>query len=123
MSDGNNIRGAIEDIHSLDLIDAHELADLIIDLMIGALLHDPAIPGRPYSEMVDPTRQRARLHRRPALSPHRSAHRCRRRAARAPMGRDLAVSGGRASRQKGNRTERAIVRCCRRPALQQIPCL
>jgi hypothetical protein len=50
MPDSNNIRGAIEDLAALGVLDAHELADGIVELMIAALMRDPSIPPRSVSD-------------------------------------------------------------------------
>ena len=46
----NNIQNAILDLAALGVFDAHELADLTIELTIDALVQDPAIPTRSFSE-------------------------------------------------------------------------
>jgi hypothetical protein len=46
----NIIRSTIEDIPVLGIIDAHELADAVVDLVIAMLMRDPAMPQRTYSE-------------------------------------------------------------------------
>ena len=38
---GNSIRSAIENLPTLGVIDAHELAYLIVDNVIGVLMRDP----------------------------------------------------------------------------------
>ena len=48
----NIIRKAIEDLPILDVIDAHELADTIIDDMINGLMRDPSARPRSYREWV-----------------------------------------------------------------------
>ena len=46
----NNIQNAIEDLAALNVLDAHELADLTVELTIAALVQDPAIPPRSFLE-------------------------------------------------------------------------
>jgi hypothetical protein len=46
----SDIQNAIEDLAALGVLDAHELADLTIELTIDALVQDPAIPPRSFSE-------------------------------------------------------------------------
>jgi hypothetical protein len=41
---------AIEDLAALGVLDAHELADLAIELIITALMQDPAIPPRSFKD-------------------------------------------------------------------------
>jgi hypothetical protein len=43
-------QNAIEDLAALGVPDAHELADLAVELIITALMQDPAIPPRSFSE-------------------------------------------------------------------------
>jgi hypothetical protein len=57
----NNIRSMIEDLAALGVLDAHELADLAIELTITALVQDPAIPPRPFSEWWPGSPTRARF--------------------------------------------------------------
>jgi hypothetical protein len=42
----NSIHGAIEDLPTLDVIDAHKLADEIFDTVISALMRDPGARPR-----------------------------------------------------------------------------
>jgi hypothetical protein len=44
----NNMQNAILDLAALGVFDAHELADLTIELTIAALVQDPAIPSRSF---------------------------------------------------------------------------
>jgi hypothetical protein len=46
----STIRSAIEDIAALGVIDAHELADAVLDLMIAMLMHDPTMRECTYAE-------------------------------------------------------------------------
>jgi hypothetical protein len=64
----NIIRSAIEDLPILDVIDAHELADTIIDKVISALLRDPnnTRSRREWAFVLADTRARIveQIHRR-----------------------------------------------------------
>ena len=65
---GNGIRSAIEDLPTLGVIDAHELAGTIIDSVIGALMRDPnnARSYREWAVALADTRARMvqQIHRR-----------------------------------------------------------
>ena len=65
---GNSIRSAIEDLPALGVIDAHELADLIVDNVIGVLMRDPnnTRSRREWAVALADTRARVveQIHRR-----------------------------------------------------------
>jgi hypothetical protein len=44
------LRELINDLAVLGQVDAHELTDAIIELLIATLVHDPAIPSRTHAE-------------------------------------------------------------------------
>ncbi len=46
----NSARSTVEDLPTLSLVDAHELADLAIELLIAALMRDPVSSPRTYSD-------------------------------------------------------------------------
>jgi hypothetical protein len=61
MLDEDRARGLINDLAALGEADAHELADVVTELVIAVLAHDPAIPPRTCSDwwvQFAPTRAR-----------------------------------------------------------------
>lgn len=46
----NTIRSSIDDLAKLGMLDAHELTDEIVDLLIADFMRDPTMPRRTYSE-------------------------------------------------------------------------